>query len=640
MKKTSATDSRQQWSRRIRIYGAALLVTACVITIGLFGFRPQFLNKIDIPVIGILLLLLGAVAAEAYLHATRVQERAVEADTTHVREKELAEHLAHHHQTIFNEISRLLINRLDVNELPAEVLERIAQLTEADLIIVWVTSRTNPGQSTMKGVFGLSNLTQQQAEALRLPVPPFALTATGYEPIILEDARRETSATLRRFCETENVASFYLAPIICRNELVGGIGAFYRKKLTVTPSLTTEIQTLTNLIASAIQAEELYRNLVHAQKVESIGSLASGIAHDFNNVLAAILASANYIKLHTDPSSPTYRYLEATEASAHRGAALTKQLLTFARGEGPRVTALDVNACIEDTLKILERSFEKTILVQRQLAPDLRPIEIDPSQLQQIILNISVNARDAMPTGGIFTIQTQNKQLDLTDPHRPKVGLPDGSYVSLSLRDTGTGMPPEVQQHIFDPFFTTKGPGKGTGLGLSVVINIIRNFGGDLRVESTPGKGTLFEVFFPATNKPLPKPDVAPQPVARGGGECILIAEDEEVIREMAKLGLEEKGYTVLTAADGAAALSLYRQEWQRIDLAVLDMVMPRISGYELMAGMRQINPDVRVIVSSGYSHDLEGKRMLEHGCLAYLQKPYNTDQLCQIIRNVLDSGL
>ena len=179
------------------------------------------------------------------------------------------------------------------------------------------------------------------------------------------------------------------------------------------------MQTVANIVAGAVQAEELYRDLVQAQKIESIGALTSGIAHDFNNVLAAILACASYVKQQTDPSSPTYRYLEATEASAHRGAALTKQLLAFARREGPHLTVINPNDCIEQTLKMLDRSFDKSILIQRQFARNLHPVEVDPSQLEQVFLNIAVNARDAMPEGGIFTITTRNVLLDAADPFRP-----------------------------------------------------------------------------------------------------------------------------------------------------------------------------------------------------------------------------
>jgi len=357
-------------------------------------------------------------------------------------------------------------------------------------------------------------------------------------------------------------------------------------------------------------------------------------------VLAAILACASYVKQQTDPSSPTYRYLEATEASAHRGAALTKQLLAFARREEPHLQVINPNDCIEQTLKMLERSFDKSILIQRQFARNLHSVEADPSQLEQVFINIAVNARDAMPDGGMFTITTCNVTLDAVNPFRPALSLPDGNYVVLGFRDTGCGMDAATLARMFEPFFTTKRPGKGTGLGLSMVFSIVKGFGGEIRVDSHPGKGTLFEIFIPSSQK---APATAPTPktvAARGGHECILLAEDEEVIREMAQIGLESKGYKVLSAPDGASALSTYRERRDEIDLVVADMVMPRISGPELFASMKEINPSVRVIVSSGYSHDQEGERMLRHGCLGYLQKPYSIESLNLAVRSVLDSGL
>ena len=447
-------------------------------------------------------------------------------------------------------------------------------------------------------------------------------------------------AGLAKVCERERIACAVLSPVVRRKELVGLIGVFYRSSREISQSLAAEMQTVANIVAGAVQAEELYRDLVQMQKIESIGALTSGIAHDFNNVLAAILACASYVKLQTDPSSPTYRYLEATEASAHRGAALTKQLLAFARREGPRLTVINPNDCIEQTLKMLDRSFDKSILIQRQFAGDLHPIEVDPSQLEQVFLNIAVNARDAMPEGGIFTITTCNVHLDASDPFRPALSLPDGDYVTLGFRDTGCGMDVATLARVFVPFFTTKRPGKGTGLGLSMVLSIVKGAGGELRVESKPGQGTLFEVFLPAFQKTPSKTLVPTEAKTRGGQECILLAEDEDVIREMAQIGLEAKGYKVLSAPDGAAALSTYREHQKEIDLVIADMAMPQVSGPELFAHIKEINPDVRVIVSSGYSHDQEGERMLRHGCLGYLQKPYNAEALNRLVRSVLDSGL
>jgi signal transduction histidine kinase/CheY-like chemotaxis protein len=633
-------NPRPRWQAvkdRVPLYGAAVAVGLLYFFTGKLSSDSSISASVNLPLSALSVIAVCVAGGEAYLFFQSVSRANVETRKARERELELAQRVALQRQTVLNEISRGLIDCLDVNQISASVLERIGSLFEANVIIVWGINRTG---TSIKGAYGLNHPTPADLEALRLALPSFSHTANGYSQILITDIARETNSQLTAFCQQEQITSIALSPVVRRNELVAGLGLFFRKPLILSPSLATEIQTVANLIASVIQAEELYRDLVQIQKIESIGTLASGIAHDFNNVLAAILACASYVKQHTKTVDATYRYLEAIEASAHKGAALTKQLLSFARRENPRPIVLNPNDAIETTLHMLERSFEKNILIQRQFAPNIRLIEIAPSHLEQVILNIAVNARDVMQNGGIFTIQTQNKQLDITNPYRPAVSLPDGDYVVLGFRDTGPGMDAATQKRIFEPFFTTKAPGKGTGLGLSVVRSVVRSAGGDLRVVSDPGKGALFEVYLPATTKPLPV-EVEPEPVrSRGGAECVLFAEDEEIIREMAQLGLESKGYQVLTASDGAAALNLYRQHWQEIEIVVIDMVMPHMSGPELFAAMKKINPDVRVIVSSGYSHDQEGQRMLQHGCLGFLQKPYTPEALAQTIRSVLDSGL
>jgi signal transduction histidine kinase len=498
-------------------------------------------------------------AAETYLYVQRVQRNHEEFQAVRAREVELSQRLAFQRQSTLNQISRALIDKLDVAQISLEVLEKIAQMFEADGIAAWVTEKNGQTHFILKGSFGFRPHGFEQLEANDFPFSAPESPSKDLRPLVFNDMARETPYSLANVCGRERFVCAVLNPVVRRNEIVGLIGVFYRNPREISQSLAAEIQTVANVIAGAIQAEELYRDLVQAQKVESIGALTSGIAHDFNNVLAAILACASYVKQQTDPTSPTYRYLEATEASAHRGAALTKQLLAFARREGPHLAVINPNECIEQTLKMLDRSFDKAILIQRQFADNVHPIEVDISQIEQVFLNIAVNARDAMPEGGIFTITTRNIHLDAADPFRPAISLPDGDYVLLAFRDTGCGMDTGTLSRIFEPFFTTKRPGKGTGLGLSMVLSIVKSFGGELRVDSQVGQGTSFEIFLPSSHK---KPTETPAPLeteARGGHECILLAEDEDVIREMAQIGLEAKGYRVLSAADGAAALSAYR---------------------------------------------------------------------------------
>jgi signal transduction histidine kinase/CheY-like chemotaxis protein len=630
----------QQWSPRARLYGGALVITLSYLLIGSLNNENKSWVEVDLSTSSVSVLLLGIAAAETYLYVQRMQKNQEELQTDRARETELSQRMAFQRQSILSQISGALINTLDLNQMPKEVMEKVAQLFEADLVATWVTDPGAPGSFALKSVHGLTGHTREQLESVRWQFPQFHNGAEQLRQLILEEIGPDISPTLATFCQRERLVSAVLSPIISRNELAGIVGVFYRKRMSVSPSLGTEMQTVANVIAGALQAEELFHDLVQVQKIESIGTLTSGIAHDFNNVLAAILACTTYVKQQTDPKHPTYRYLEAAESSTHRGAALTKQLMAFARREGPRLTVIDVNDCIEQTLKMLDRSFEKTILIQRQFAKNLKPIEADPSQLEQVILNIAVNGRDAMGESGIFTISTRNTRLDVEDPYRPDLSLPDGEYVVLGFRDTGHGMDTATLNRIFEPFFTTKRVGKGTGLGLSLVQSIVKSSRGEIRVESVVDKGTLFEVYLPATDKPLPAEKPKATGVARGGKECLLIAEDEDVIREMAQLSLESKGYKVIAAPDGASALARYRESWQDIELVIADMVMPRMNGPELFSRMKEINPNVRVVVSSGYSHDLEGQRMLKHGCLGFIQKPYNPDALNQLVRSVLDSGL
>jgi signal transduction histidine kinase/CheY-like chemotaxis protein len=618
----------------------AVVITLSYMLIGRLTNGNDSWVQVSLPLSSASLLLVSLAAAETYLHVQRVQRNHEELQAIRAREAELSQRLAYQRQSALNQISRALIDKLDVAQISQEVLEKIAQLFEADGVGAWVAEKDGQTRFILKGAFGFGAHGFEQLDATDLSFSAPELPSNDSRQLVLNNLAQEAPHPLADACRRERLVCAVLNPVVRRNEIVGLIGVFYRNPREISQSLAAEIQTVANIIAGAVQAEELYRDLVQAQKVESIGALTSGIAHDFNNVLAAILACASYVKQQTDPSSPTYRYLEATEASAHRGAALTKQLLAFARREGPHLAVINPNDCIEQTLKMLDRSFDKAILIQRQFANGLHPIEVDPSQIEQVFLNIAVNARDAMPEGGIFTITTRNIHLDAADPFRPAISLPDGNYVLLAFRDTGCGMDPATLSRIFEPFFTTKRPGKGTGLGLSMVLSIVKAFGGEIRVDSQIEQGTVFEIFLPSSKKTMTATAVPLETAARGGHECILLAEDEEVIREMAQIGLESKGYRVLSAPDGAAALSTYRDHQTEIDLVIADMVMPRMSGPELFSRIKEINPDVRVVVSSGYSHDQEGQRMLRHGCLGYLQKPYNIESLNHLVRSVLDSGL
>jgi signal transduction histidine kinase/CheY-like chemotaxis protein len=618
----------------------ALAITLGYMLVARLSSGNNFWVQVSLPLSSVSLLLVALAAVETCLFVQRIQKTQTELETSRAQETELSQRLAIQRQTTLNQICRALFDNLDVTRISADILEKIAQLFEADAVAAWLTEKNGETRFLLKGAFGFTAHKLEQLSAEDWTFPAFEQSANASQPLVIADLANQLPPALGHVCERERVTGAVLTPIVCRNEIVGLLGVFYRNGRSISPSLMADMQAVANIMAGAAQAEALFHDLVQVQKIESIGTLAAGIAHDFNNVLAAILACASHVKQHTERSSSTYRYLEAMETSAHRGGALTKQLLAFARRQGPHLAVVNPNDCIEQTLKLLDRSFDKSILIQRQLAKSIHVIEVDPSQLEQVFINVAVNARDAMPDGGILTITTRNVLLDAADPFRPAVSLPNGDYVVISFRDTGCGMEAATLAHMFESFFTTKGAGKGTGLGLSLVMNIVKSFGGEIHVESQVGTGTLFEIFLPASKKTFTAAPTPPETTARGGHECILLAEDEDVIREMAQIDLESKGYKVLAAPDGATALSTFRDNQEEIDLVIADMMMPCISGPELFARMKEIDPGVRVIVSSGYSHDQEGRRMLRHGCLGYLQKPYNMESLNHLVRSVLDSGL
>lgn len=635
----SPTAELKRWRMRARLYGLTLIVAMSYLLIGRLSSQDHKWVQVDLPLSTAVVLLLGIAGVEAYFVIRGLQQRYHELQASRTREIKLAEQFSEQRRTILNQISRALLDKLNLKQLQPEVIEKIALLCETDVAGVWLSERHAPTLFIPRGISGIPAAAAKELGAIGHASPCFEKLLQVARQMEVTDFQRDTAPTLAAFCEREGLVAAVFTPVVCHETIVGIIAAFYRKSHPISPPLSAEMQTVANLIASAVQAEELCRNIADSQKIDTLGNLASGIAHDFNNVLAATLACVSYVKQHTDPHSASHHYLEAAETSIHRGAALSKQLLSFVRHEGPPASIVNPNQIIETTLNFIERSFEKRLAIQRRLATDLRPVEINDAQLEQVVINICINARDAMPHGGTLIVSTRNLHLDNKATERSAVSLPDGDYAVLSFRDTGLGMDEEVRRRVFEPFFTTKQQGEGRGLGLSLVQNIVQNAGGEITVESSPSQGALFEVFLPATTKPLPATTAPAATAPHGGkGERILLAEDEEVIREMTQLALESQGYSVITASDGMTAMALYKQRWKEIDLVIADMVMPRLSGMELLARMKEINPQVRVIVSSGFSRDLEGQHMLQYGCLGYLQKPYDSHALQQLVRSVLDS--
>jgi nitrogen-specific signal transduction histidine kinase/CheY-like chemotaxis protein len=382
--------------------------------------------------------------------------------------------------------------------------------------------------------------------------------------------------------------------------------------------------------------------LRHAQKMEAIGGLAGGIAHDFNNILTAIRTYNNFL-LEDLPEGHTSRREAAGIAKAVDHAAnLTRQLLAFSRRQVLQPKVINLNSLVPGIEKMLRRLIGEDILFATVLHPRLGNVRADPGQIEQVIVNLAVNARDAMPKGGRVTIETRNVELDesYAEDHP---GVTPGRYVMLAVTDTGVGMDEETRARIFEPFFTTKVRGKGTGLGLATVYGIVQQTGGHIWPYSEPGKGTTMRVYLPRVDEPadpLERPGEAPLELLRGS-ETILLVEDEAPVRSVTRQLLERNGYTVLEAADGAAALALVDggSGGRHLDLLLTDVIMPGMSGRELAGELQARRPDLRVLYMSGYTDDAVVRHgMLEPG-LAYLEKPFRPATLLRKVREVLQQG-
>ena len=379
---------------------------------------------------------------------------------------------------------------------------------------------------------------------------------------------------------------------------------------------------------------QLEEQLRQAQKMEAIGTLAGGVAHDFNNILTSILGYASLVQQELPFPSPLHADMETIITSARRAADLTAQLLTFAhRSVQTEQQLLDLNGVVQEVAKLLERTIDKAISIEPHLRGDLYPVKGDASQLHQAILNLCLNARDAMPDGGRLILETQNIRVGAAEA-RGDLHIEPGAYTVLSVTDTGRGMDPAVQQRIFEPFYTTKEHGRG--LGLAMVYGIVRGHNGAIHVYSEPGHGTTFRIYLPA--QPGNAAPVTPPPqTVIGGTETILIVDDEEDVRQVLQRILERGGYTVVVARDGPEAIALCRQQGIALDLVVLDVIMPHMGGQETFRQLRQIDPQLKVLLSSGYSENGQAAAAMADGARGFLQKPYDMETVLRKVRGTLN---
>ncbi len=493
-------------------------------------------------------------------------------------------------------------------------------------------------ESAMYGVY------RTTLEGEILDVNPALVTMLGYDSVEEVLALGNTENFYR-----DPVERHRLAGELWREGKVDAIAEWVRKdgrviktriiahRVQETRSSTEERNQI--VVEDVTERLALERQLRQAQKFEAFGQLAGGIAHDFNNMIGAILGWAE-LGLDESPAGATvHTRFQKIRLQAERAASLTRQLLAFARRQALEPRQVNLNQAVTETLSLLEKIIGSNIEIKRELAPDLAMVRADPAQIEQVLMNLCLNARDAMPNGGELRIVTSNAQFD-EDFCRKNPHVHLGRQVLLSVTDNGQGMDAATLDRMFEPFFTTKGPSKGTGLGLATVYGVTKQHGGVVFVDSELGKGTCFRVYIPVMEGAveIPKaPEIAV--VVRGGTETILVAEDHEGLRQLALETLSSFGYTVLLVADGEAAVELYAERSHSIDLAILDVMLPKITGPDAHARMREMNGGPPVIFVTGYSADAEFEHKIQSSSVEVLHKPFSPRELARRVREMLDQS-
>jgi len=409
-------------------------------------------------------------------------------------------------------------------------------------------------------------------------------------------------------------------------------GTAFRAEVS-TSMVTFQNQTaIQGVLRDITEQEHLQEQLQKAERMQAIGRLAGGIAHDFNNLLMGIQGRTSLMLMDLDQSHPHFDQLRGIEDHVKRSVALTNQLLGFARGGKYQVAPVDLNQLIEENVAMFART-KKELSINTKFQENIWSVEVDRNQIDQVLLNLYVNAWQAMPNGGQLFIQTRNCRLDdkFVNPYH----LSPGRYVEISVTDTGIGMDNETRKRIFDPFFTTKDRGRGTGLGLASAYGIIKNHDGIITAHSEKGKGAIFTIYLPASDKPVRDSKILSEEPAAGAGTILLI-DDEEMILDVGKSMLQKLGYDVLVAGSGNEAIDIYRKDPIEIDLVILDLIMPEMNGSATFRQLKEINPRVRVLFSSGYSREGVANEISRHECVGFIQKPFDIKKLSQSVRQAL----
>ncbi|HEX9924699.1 MAG TPA: response regulator [Anaerolineae bacterium] len=479
-------------------------------------------------------------------------------------------------------------------------------------------------------------------------VPSFQYVIELKEPLAIPDAQNDPRmATVKPMLRERGVISFLIIPFIVEDQVAGGMGLGTLERRHFSPQEMRLAKSVADQVAGAlarVQLEEERRRLAaeyqQAQKLEAVGQLAAGIAHDFNNLLTAINGFAELLYLNMTPTDPNRESIGKILQSGQRAADLVSQLLAFSRKHVIRPQVIDLNKIVTEMDKMLRHIIREDISLEIALAPGLWPIKVDPAQMEQVIINLAVNACDAMLQGGRLSIETANIVLDIdqTDYH---LGLQPGDHIVLTINDTGHGMSEKVRSHIFEPFFTTKEVGKGTGLGLASVFSIIKQNQGNIEVLSTEGIGTAFKIYLPRTQETSSLPrHPAPKTEIPAGNQTILVAEDNAEVRELTQRALQEHGYTLLRAQNGEEALALAARHPGPIHLLLTDVVMPGMNGQTLAKQLVRMYPDLKVLYMSGYTDEAIATNGVLDPDVIFLQKPFSPNTLALKVRAILGADL
>ncbi len=454
--------------------------------------------------------------------------------------------------------------------------------------------------------------------------------ALRFDEFIHPDDRQLTSdMRRRRLAGEDNLPTSYSFRVINRH------GTEFIVALNAVRILWEGRPATLNFMRDITEQKNLEASLQQAQKMEAIGTLAGGIAHDFNNLLLGIQGCNSLMMMDTDPSHPHHDHLKSIEQCVKRATNLTRQLLGYARGGKYEVRPIDINQIIRTIADMFGRT-KKDIVIHTAYQDEVWTVDADRTQIEQVLLNLLVNSSQAMPRGGSLYLKTEN--VNLSRPLTTQHNIPPGRYVKLSVKDTGCGMDEAIRRRVFEPFFSTKQRGQGTGLGLASAYGIVRNHGGFIIVDSIKGLGATFTLFLPASQKQAIEDRPAPGLLFTGEG-TVLLVDDEEMMLAVGRKMLDKLGYRVLTANSGQKAIDMFSRHHRQIKLVILDMIMPGLSGSDTFDRLKEIDPSVKVLLSSGFSVEGPARQILERGCNGFIQKPFDLQTFSEKMRRILDGA-